>query len=284
MKAATRMGRRAILVAAGASLAGHALAAVSKPKAANCLPTFSDGGGPVLIIVVDRTAPRSRSLNEKILESVARAAQAGMRIVLWIFGGTKPLPVLLQDVRLPIITDRPLNLATILDAAMKPSGAKDAVKVCETDMLDMLRSGFLATLRSALAEVDSSDQGVSPVLLAINTALAPFQFEAGQGFVTLLVASDGFEFCGTGAGQLSFYPTADGRFLSPAQAMARSDDALPGSWTGARIHMAGIGNSTNPDVRAVAALQAIWRSVITHRGGVVGDLSVDAVQRLEVPR
>ena len=283
MKTVARTGRRAILVAAGATLAGLA-AAANEPKATKCQPTFPATGVPVLITVVDRTAPRSRLLNEKILQSVAYAARPGMRLVLWIFGGIRPLPVLLQDVRLPSITDRPINLTTMLDAAMKPSGANDAAKACETDVLHTLRSGFLAALKSALSEVDGSDKGLSPVLMTINTALAPFQIEAGQGFVTLLAASDGFEYSGTGVGQLSFYATADGRFLSPAQATARANDAFPASWKGARVHIAGIGNSTIPDVRAVTALQGIWKSVIISRGGEVGDLSVDAVQRLEDAR
>lgn len=277
------VGRRAVLAGVAALLVEWPAAAVADASMANCQLVFPNSG-PVLIFVVDRTAPRSRVLNEKILESAARAVQPGTRLVLWAFGGVRPLPELLLDITLPMLVDRPVSLSSLLDAATQPSGAGDARRVCETAELRKLSARFVEALKAALADFDARERGQSPVLLAINTALAPFQREAVIGGTTLLVATDGFEFSGAGGGALSLYPGADGRFLTPAQVTARAQDAFPAMWTGARIHMTGLGNASVPDPKAVTALQAIWRTVISSRGGRLGELSVGAVQRLEEPR
>lgn len=280
MRPGACLGRRAVVAGVVALLVGWHSAAVADAERANCQLAFANSG-PVLIFVVDRTAPRSRALNENILESAVRAIQPGARLVLWTFGGARPLPELLLDVKLPILVDKPVSLSSILEAASQPSGAGDARRVCETAELRKLSARFIEALRTAMADFDASERGQSPVLLAINTALAPFQREAITGATTLLVTTDGFEFSGAGSGALSLYPGADGRFLTPAQVTARAHDAFPAMWTGARIHMAGLGNANVPDPRAVTALQAIWRAVISSRGGRLGELSVGAVQRME---
>ena len=79
--------------------------------------------------------------------------------------------------------------------------------------------------------------------------------------------------------RLLFYPSKDGIFMKPNVAVQQANKAHPGRWTGARIHVAGLGASVNRDPALIAEMTAFWALIVVARGGIVGELSPSDPQR-----
>ncbi len=263
-----------------ASLACHA----ARP-ATPCQPAAKDAANPqILVIPVDRTAIRDDTHNARVVQAVAQAARAGMRLVLWGFGGNaRPLPTLLADTLLPTPPDAKVDdLNGLITFAFTAPEQQKRLADCALNHMRAERDSFLHMLRKELAVFDGVDsRGSSPIILTLQHAIAPFAAAAAAGSLQVLLVSDGFEY--SGAGALSFYPT-QGKFLSTSEAVEKTRALYPGSWSGARITISGLGVQTSGEAPAVSALTAIWSAIIKDRGGVVVELTPSSPQLLETPK
>lgn len=234
----------------------------------------------VFVVVVDRTSIRDDLFNRKLLEAVGGVvAKPSTRLVLWRFGGVPALPSLVADVTTPAAqVERRRSIDWLVDAALKPSGAGDASQKCLADKAETLRSGYLERLKLELGYYDASVDGISPVVLAVSQAVAPFGVEAKSGTLRVLLASDGLEFGGKDANRPSFYPV-DGRYPTPAEAVAKTG-RYGGQWTGVQLSIAGLGVIGSPDIIGVTSLMDIWKAIISSRGAVAGELTTSVPQRL----
>jgi len=239
----------------------------------------------VLITVVDRTQVRLAAFNARLLDVVSQAAmRPRTRLVTWAFGGSRPMPALVADLTTPaLLPKRSHSISSLIETAMKPSGADDDLQKCVAAMAGNVRNQYIEQLKQELAHFDGGKDGSSPITLAISEAVAPFSAEAKAGQLRILVITDGYEHSGRESSRVSFYPSIDGRYPSPEEAVAKTG-VFPGSWQGARLTMSGIGMAADPDVAAVAALVRIWSAIAIARGAVVDQLTLSVPQRLSEPR
>ncbi len=262
-------------------VAAAVLSVIAKPAAAaGCTGGVqspgSDGYTQVLAVILDDTQERTEAFRQKVVDTVAEAARRPrLRLVLWRFGGVRPLPDLLADVT--TLSPRPngkQDLEWLARVATRPSGSDEAERACAAAKADELRSTFLAKLKAALAVYDSSDDSASPIVLAVDQAVAPFVLGQPEVPIKLLLVSDGLEH----SKALSYYPV-NNLYLSAAEAVSKTASLYRGTWR-AQVNMAGIGVTRASDPAAVGALVDIWKALITARGGSVGELSTSVPQRL----
>lgn len=276
MKTLTRrtlMGLSAVLLLTSAHAAGKlapCIAPVVAPKPVE----------PVLIVIIDRTAPRATGLNAALAEAVLRASKPGVRLVLWSFGGTgaSALPALVHDVRIPKL-DAPTNdLKNFASKLLLSDKESAAIETCAMSYVKSLQTDFYERVKVELAMTDGGDPlGASPILATINSALAPFSTNAGSASpTTVLVATDGREH----SGLLSFYAKA-GEKTSGDELVAKANRLYPTKWSGATFHIAGLGVSENGDLVLLEEMRQVWTKIIKHRGGQVGELSPSSLQKLE---
>lgn len=251
--------------------------ALATPKSTPCPNPAPSSTDAVFIVIVDHTAPRTPSLNAAIADSVLSAAKPGNRLVLWTFGGVNAgaLPVLVHDIKVPKLEAPHNNLYHFANQLLLSDRQSAAIEICALSHIRTLQTEFYERVKAELAIADGSESiGASPILSAINSALAPFVTSA-QTSVKVLVATDGREH----SGLLSFYPKA-GEKLSVDEMVARAGRVYPSRWTGVGFHFAGLGISDNGDLALLEEMRQVWAQIIRQRGGLIGELSPSSVQRL----
>ena len=254
-----------------------ASAAAKEPNV--CRPGVGESSSAeTLVVLVDQTSWRDVTLNTGIETAVAAALRPGLQATLWRFGGlrTRALPQLVNTLTIPRLPDERADLIGLAGTMFNTYGHREKVRQCILASVDAQRAAFLAALRTELSTYDDSLNGLSPIVLALSTAITSSAARAARGPVTVLVISDGFEF----SGEVNFYPNSNGRYLTAAEAQAKTG-TIGGSWRGARIIFSGIGLTTGtPDTVGVSALLNNWRAIIVSRGGVAVELSTSTPQRL----
>ena len=251
--------------------------ALATPKSTPCRVPAPSSTEAVLIVIVDRTAPRTSSLNAAIADSVLNAAKPGSRLVLWTFGGLNAgaLPVLVHDIKVPKLETPQNNLSHFANQLLLSDKQSAAIEICALSHIRSLQTEFYERVKVELAVAEGSESlGASPILSAINSALAPFATSA-QASVKVLVATDGREH----SGLLSFYPKA-GEKLSADELVVKAGKVYPAHWYGVTFHFAGLGISDNGDLALLEDMRQVWAQIITRRGGLVGELSPSSVQKL----
>lgn len=270
----------------GALMAAAALTCLAAPPATAkaCVePRHADDVAYdlVMAVLVDDTQERTDSFKQKVVEAVAAVARKPrVRLVLWRFGGVKALPALLADVNTLSTSSRKQDLNWLVRVATRPEGSDDADRACTEGKAEEVRNTFLGRLKVALDVYDGSEEGASPVVLAVDQAVAPFVQGQPAVLLKVLLVSDGLEHGGKGS-VLSFYPV-NNQYPPAAEALAKVASLYKGStWRGAQISIAGIGVTRTSDPAGVGALVDIWKAIITTaRSGSVGELSTSVPQRL----
>lgn len=270
-------------VAAAAVLALAPGLAVAAACPAQAPPSAGMPYTQVMALVLDDTQERTARFRQEAVDLLGPLLrQPGIRIVVSRFGGQRSLPSIVADFVTPAAPPpQRQDLQWIARVATRPSGADEAERACAATRTDAARAAFLGTLKAAMAVYDGADDGASPVILAVDQAVAPFVQVQPELPVSVLVISDALEH----TKGLSLYPV-NGQYPAPAEVIAKAASLYRGSWRGVRISFAGLGLTRTADPLAVGALTDIWRALIAARGGTLGELSTSVPLRLaerEVP-
>ncbi|MBI3372385.1 MAG: hypothetical protein HY017_11600 [Betaproteobacteria bacterium] len=235
----------------------------------------------VLVVAVDRTAPRPKLLCAGILESIQQAILPGTRLVMWVFGGLRAAPQRIIDHSFPPLPVGKDGVAGLLDDLMRNPGERfENSRACALSILIQKRDELLKVLAEELSVFDAANDGVSPILLTLGQAMSPFEAEAKLGRLSAVILSDGFEHT---HGGVSFYPAREtGKFLMPQEAVARvREKCLMLACRGAKVWISGLGiTRMDGEVDNVAPLRAIWTKLLLEAGATPVELTTSAPQRL----
>jgi hypothetical protein len=255
-------------------LPGMAVALAQAKEPGPACVTTKTKVSKVLVVLVDKTAPRTPEFSRRIVAAVSRASVPGTRVVIWGFGGVHGLPSIEFDGILPLYVGEPVSATSIIKAALSPAGASDTFRACLEERERSVRSEMEAKLAAELRKLDTSLAGSSPVLYTIQLAIAAFRPDTNVP-MTVLVVSDGLEHTSKG---LSFYPI-DGRHPTPAEAVAKAS-VYSYSWKGVKVSLAGLGAGPGADASTVSALTDIWSAIVRAKDGQVGEITPSVPQRL----
>lgn len=275
------MSRRHLLHQVAVAAAAVLALAPERALAAACPPEAPPPAGTpytqVMALVLDDTQERTARFRQEAVELVGPLLRKpGIRIVVSRFGGLRSLPSIVADFVTPAApSPQRQDMRWIARVATRPSGAEEAERACAATRADAARTAFLGTLKAALVVYDGADYGASPIILAVDQAVAPFVQGQPEVPVSVLVVSDAFEH----TKGLSLYQV-NGQFPAPAEVIAKAALLYRGSWRGVRISFAGLGVTRTADPLAVGVLTDIWRALIAARGGTLGELSTSVPLRL----